>query len=294
MKIKFLKNNEEYNFIDYNLQNDLITIIGTDIPSVDGGFVIIDDENYNIDFSNYNVIYDSGENYIVFTSDNKIYNTLFVCDPETNYVLYEVFTDKDDIENGVIFRSGKGKAFKHPEFTPLIDENGFYKYKRNGDKIIETSDEERQNFINNKKAKDFKILKEMKIDELQHDCKSSITQGIELNGSNYSYTTEDQNNLNSALNLAIETGLSVTYHADGESFKLYSKDELREIYIAEELNILHHTIYFNQLKEYIKTLTTEEEVENIIYGETNLTGSYLVTYQMLMLQSKNVLEASKK
>lgn len=79
------------------------------------------------------------------------------------------------------------------------------------------------------------------------------------------------------------------YHADGESCRLYEPDEIASIYVLEETNLTHNTTYHNQLKLYIQTLTTKAEIEEVKYGETELTGEYLETYNMIMAQAQEVI-----
>ena len=47
---------------------------------------------------------------------------------------------------------------------------------------------------------------------------------------------------------------------------------------------MHHITYFNQLKLYVNTLETIEEVETVNYGD-ELTGEYLQTYNDAMAQA---------
>ena len=84
--------------------------------------------------------------------------------------------------------------------------------------------------------------------------------------------------------------MAVPYHADGESCRLYEPDEITSIYVLEETNLTHNITYHNQLKLYIQTLTTKAEIEEVKYGETELTGEYLETYNMIMAQAQEVIK----
>ena len=126
-----------------------------------------------------------------------------------------------------------------------------------------------------------------KLEELSKQCQEAITNGIDYNGEHFSYTLTDQNNISNTFQLAMSTGLSVPYHADGQDCRLYSKEEIMSIYFAQETNVTHHTTYYNQLKQYVLTLTTEEEVNAVEYGQ-ELTGTYLDTYNKIMAQASMI------
>ena len=52
---------------------------------------------------------------------------------------------------------------------------------------------------------------------------------------------------------------------------------------------MHHTTYFNQLKLYVETLETIDEVNSVVYGQ-ELTSTYIETYNNSMMQAQLVLE----
>lgn len=189
-----------------------------------------------------------------------------ICIDENNYYTTKI-TDRvvevekmpEDITNvAQLF------AYKYNEETMLLElDEG---------KLVEIEKEAFQSFINSK------------LQELSNQCQKAITDGIEYNGEHFSYTLTDQNNISNTFQLAMSTGLSVPYHADGQDCRLYSKEEIMSIYFAQETNVTHHTTYYNQLKQYILTLTTEEEINAVEYGQ-ELTGTYLETYNKIMEQA---------
>ena len=143
--------------------------------------------------------------------------------------------------------------------------------------------------MDEKAKEDYIKALEAKLNEISAASKAAIVGGIDLNGSHYSYETEDQNNISNAVTLANQTKLAVPYHADGESCRLYEPDEITSIYVLEETNLTHNVTYHNQLKLYIQSLTTKAEIEEVKYGETELTGEYLDTYNMIMAQAQEVI-----
>ncbi len=128
-----------------------------------------------------------------------------------------------------------------------------------------------------------------KIGEINKICSKNITNGIDYKGEHFSYTLEDQNNIDNLLSMAQTSNMSVPYHADGMNCKLYSVEDVLAIYIAQKSNITHHTTYSNQLKQYVNTLTTKEDIEAVTYGQP-LEGEYLKTYNTMMLQAQAIID----
>lgn len=129
-----------------------------------------------------------------------------------------------------------------------------------------------------------------KVEELSAACEAGIVAGLDINDEHYSYTRDDQENIQTAISMSKETNLEVPYHADGGSCRLYTLEEMFTIYSTLEYNKTHHQTYFNQLKLYTQTLTTIEEVNAITYG-VELTGEYLATYQTIMAQAQAISSA---
>lgn len=136
-------------------------------------------------------------------------------------------------------------------------------------------------------------IKNTKIEEISKACNFNIVHGayMEVDGEMqlFSYKPEDQSNLISALQLSIATQMSMPYHADGENCRLFTPEEITQLYILEMTNLTHNQTYMNQLKMYIESLDDKLAVEAVLYGN-ELTGKYLETYNMIMEQSKLVIQ----
>lgn len=136
-------------------------------------------------------------------------------------------------------------------------------------------------------------IKNTKIEEISKACNFNIVHGayMEVDGEMqlFSYKLEDQSNLISALQLSIATQMSMPYHADGENCRLFTPEEITTLYVNEMTNLTHHQTYTNQLKMYIESLDDKLAVEAVLYGN-ELTGKYLETYNMIMEQSKLVIQ----
>lgn len=131
----------------------------------------------------------------------------------------------------------------------------------------------------------YKEILNNKISELSHMCQCTIEAGLTINDLHYSYTEKDQINLGDIVNTVKITGLPLGYHADGQNCTEYSAEDLINIYIQLAMNKYCQQTYFNQSREYLKSLeesdSNKEIVELYTYG-TPLTGTYLANYNNMV------------
>lgn len=136
-------------------------------------------------------------------------------------------------------------------------------------------------------------LKTLKINELSRICNQSIICGvdIDIDGKieHFSYTDEDQKNIKELFDIVVQTNKPMYYHSDNGGCKLYSAEQIINLYIAEVTNKMHHTTYNNQMKMYIETLNDEEIISATFYGD-ELHDEFLETYKNAMLQAKETIE----
>lgn len=136
-----------------------------------------------------------------------------------------------------------------------------------------------------------------KINELSFVCQYTIEAGLIINDLHYSYTEKDQINLNDIVNTVKLTGLPLGYHADGQNCTEYSAEELMNIYIQLAMNKYCQQTYFNQSREYLKSLEESDEnkeiIESYTYG-TPLTGIYLETYNNMVALYNDQIQAIAK
>lgn len=132
-----------------------------------------------------------------------------------------------------------------------------------------------------------------KTNELSYICENQIVNGVdvEIDGTieHFSYKLEDQNEIAALFDLALKTGMSVPYHSDNNSCKLYTPEQVASLYIAQQTNTTHHKTYFNQMKMYIQTLIDTEVINAITYGD-ELTGEYLENYNTIMAQAAAIIQ----
>lgn len=116
-------------------------------------------------------------------------------------------------------------------------------------------------------------IKEQKVQEMNQIQQTLIWQGTEIelsNGSKEKFTlnTNDQLSLNS-LSVKNLEGLSVLpWHPADESVpcKFYSEEDMKRITDTCMNFITYHVTYFRDLRIYIRSLQTKEEVRAIEYG----------------------------
>ena len=170
-----------------------------------------------------------------------------------------------DIDENTIILSNDGSVYVEPEPTPEPEP------------YVPTLDE----------------VKTAKIQELSSICKEYIINGVDVEidskTEHFSYSEEDQVNIKELFDLSVQTNVPLYYHPDGGSCKLYTVEQIATIYATNATNKMHHITYFNQLKLYVNTLESTDDVENIKYGN-ELTGIYLETYNNAMAQAKVGLE----
>lgn len=143
--------------------------------------------------------------------------------------------------------------------------------------------------------------KSIKIPELSNACNEAINAGTTIQFSNgpsemFTYNIDDQANISEMTNAMILGATSYPYHASGSDCRMYSKDEIVQIYSTLSALKTHHLTYYNQLRAYVNSLTSAEDVYDVQYGQ-ELTGTYLDTYNTLMQQAlvemNNVVEKMK-
>lgn len=134
-------------------------------------------------------------------------------------------------------------------------------------------------------AKKVDMVKTTKIINMSKTCKRVITNGVDWNGKHYSLTTEDQANITSTLSEA-SVNDSVLYHADNEEYELIDSREFENFAKYCQYFKMYQLVYFNQLKRYINTLDSIEDIVSIQYGDT-LPSEYMDSLATLVQNSEN-------
>lgn len=221
------------------------------------------------DFVNKNILVINFDGSV--PTENEVIKGFEILNENNDFVQAEypeystIYRTYEDDTNKVEF-SNDGSVYVEPEPTPIPEP------------YVPTLDD----------------IKTSKINELSYTCNQSIVDGVDIDidgvMEHFSYKDEDQVNIKEIFDLAVQTNVPMYYHADGESCKLYTVNQIITLYSTATTNKMHHTTYFNQLKLYTESLETKDEVNAITYGQ-ELTGEYLETYNASMEQAQVVLDA---
>lgn len=114
-------------------------------------------------------------------------------------------------------------------------------------------------------------MKEQKIKEIRKMCNQIITAGFDVLLSDnlhhhFSLTTQDQLNLTTLSAMAASGAEQIPYHADGESCKFYSAQDVQTIVQSAMDFKTFHITYHNALKSYVDSLTLMSDIEKVSYG----------------------------
>lgn len=137
-------------------------------------------------------------------------------------------------------------------------------------------------------------FREAKLQEISNQCEMAIIKGTEIKLSNekiesFTYNLFDQSNISEMFNAVLLGATEYPYHANDDNCRIYSAQDIMTIYVTLAAYKTSQTTYHNQLKQYVKTLTTQKEIEAVVYGQ-ELTGEYLEKYNELMAQAKVQLD----
>ena len=122
--------------------------------------------------------------------------------------------------------------------------------------------------------------------EINEACHAAIIAGIDVETSygleHFSLTKDDQGNIQQWFAIAKTTDVNLPYHADDGDCKPYTNTDIIKLGSMATAHITHHTTYCNQLKKYVKSLTSVKDVYDVEYGVTPLTGEFLEKYETCM------------
>ncbi len=296
MKIKFTNSQSLYDYDFERIGFNLIQLSHPAIKKNVTGFRVLNDMNQELYiFDDFIAVYDMGDGYIQYTDIIDMYYVFAVCNSK-GYVKEVVSSTEPEMVNGYLMKCGQGKEFAEPDGADLFDDEGIYNYKVEDGKVVEVSSKEKQQILADKTLagldevkNSLEAARKAKLDELSKECSVRISNGVWVEGEHYTYDLTDQNDIKTCVEMAAATGLDIPYHATDLPCRLYTAEEIAQIYVAQETNLTHQTTYHNQLKLYTMSLSTKEEIEKITYGQ-ELEGEYLNTYNMVMAQAGKIIQ----
>ena len=299
-KIRFVKSNLEYNVSLKSNANRIVCTFENESDAknapISEGFVEINEHNGVVqgNYEQYKYIYNKDSDGVTVTLTTDKNDAFVEVKPSVTFsasvggiIDGETVQTVDTYAELVIPTPIANENYKFVEWSPSIPNKGDITESVSFVAIFEYVPTEEE------LLSQLGIMKQDKISELSSACESAIYRGVDVNEKHYSYTLQDQSNLENAINISSQTGLDVPYHADGESCALYSLMQLQEIYVAEQVNLTKNQTYFNQMKQYILDTFTDinmiNELQSIVYG-TELTGTYLDSYNNIIEQSTLIVQ----
>ena len=113
-------------------------------------------------------------------------------------------------------------------------------------------------------------LKNYKKSILQSKCRKTIYAGENVDTAPYgsqhfSYTQDDQRNIESLFSIALITKLEQPYHADGETCAIYGVKDIVNIYMTLQKFKLYHTTLINAYNRYIEDISDIDLLKGLDY-----------------------------
>ena len=138
------------------------------------------------------------------------------------------------------------------------------------------------------------VVMSAKLSEISNACNAVIVNGIDIKfgeeNVHFNLSIEDQSNINNLFRVVELGGTEFPYQADGGVCRIYTAAEIAAIYIAAQTLITTQTTYHNELKQYVQTLTSAEEVSAIQYGMT-LPEPYLTEMNEKLAVAQQQMQA---
>lgn len=138
------------------------------------------------------------------------------------------------------------------------------------------------------------VVMPAKLSEISNACNAVIVNGVDIKfgeeNVHFNLSIEDQSNINNLFRVVELGGTEFPYQADGGVCRIYTAAEIAAIYIAAQTLITTQTTYHNELKQYVQTLTSAEEVSAIQYGMT-LPEPYLTEMNEKLAVAQQQMQA---
>lgn len=138
------------------------------------------------------------------------------------------------------------------------------------------------------------VVMSAKLSEISNACNAVIVNGVDIKfgeeNVHFNLSIEDQSNINNLFRVVELGGTEFPYQADGGVCRIYTAAEIAAIYIAAQTLITTQTTYHNELKQYVQTLTSAEEVSAIQYGMT-LPEPYLTEMNEKLAMAQQQMQA---
>ena len=122
--------------------------------------------------------------------------------------------------------------------------------------------------------------------ELSDACNETIVAGLDIQlpggtTEHFDYSERDQINIKEMFDAVLMGATMYPYQSEDGSCRTYTAAEIVTIYPALAGNKTAQLTYYHQLKDYMATLDTVEEINAVTYGQP-LTGEYMEHYNEMV------------
>lgn len=193
------------------------------------------------------------------------------------------YTTPSDLTGWVQIDEGEGDRYNlcqtHYFDGGLYTADGIPRYKLVDGQAVERTAEE----IAADRLPSVRAAKET---ELSNACNAAIVSGLDMKlpggtTEHFDYSERDQINMKEMFDAVLMGATMYPYQSEDGSCRTYTAEEIITIYPALAGNKTAQLTYYHQLKDYIGTLDTVEEIDAVTYGQP-LTGEYLEHYNEMV------------
>lgn len=122
--------------------------------------------------------------------------------------------------------------------------------------------------------------------QLSAACNAAIVAGLDIQlpggtTEHFDYSERDQINIKEMFDAVLMGATMYPYQSENGSCRTYTAEEIVTIYPTLAGNKTSQLTYYHQLKDYIASLETAEEIEAVTYGQP-LTSEYLEHYNEMV------------
>lgn len=114
------------------------------------------------------------------------------------------------------------------------------------------------------------VVMAAKLAEISKVCNAVIVAGVDITLGDetvhFNLSIEDQSNINNLFRVVELGGTEYPYQAGGGVCRIYSAQEIAQIYLAAQTLITTQTTYHNTLKAYVQSLTDADDIGAVQYG----------------------------
>ena len=139
------------------------------------------------------------------------------------------------------------------------------------------------------------VARVAKIAEISAACNAAIDAGTSVDlpsgtRESFTYTVADQANISEMFTACLAGATGYIYHENNGPCKNYPAADVVAIYGTLSMYKTGQLTYHNQLRQFVNSLTTAEDIQTVTYGQP-LIGEYLTQYNELMAEAQTQMDA---